>query len=79
MDLRNQRVVDLQPVFGRLYDSSMPKLPPTGTKTVRLEFAKPFGFLQFVRSVSCGLSAQHCPHNSKVVSSNLTPATSFIV
>jgi hypothetical protein len=38
--------------FGLLYGLSMPKLQPTGTKTVQLEFTQTLGFLRFVRSVS---------------------------
>jgi len=36
----------------------MPKLPPTGTKTARLELAKLADFLGFSRLVSVGVSAQ---------------------
>jgi hypothetical protein len=44
--------------FGLVYGFSMPKLQPTGSKTVQLEFTQTFGFLCFVRSVSDGVSGK---------------------
>jgi hypothetical protein len=44
--------------FELLYGFSMPKLQPTETKTVQLEFKQAFGFLCLVRSVSDGVSAK---------------------
>jgi hypothetical protein len=41
-----------------IYVSSMPKLLPTGTKTVRLEFSKKLGFVGFVRLACVGISAR---------------------